>query len=210
MNILIVDDHFLIRKGVRMLLERWEAVETIEEADNGTDAIALAEQKQPDVVILDLSMPEGLDGFTAAQNIHKTVPEAKIIVLTMHDEEAYIQKALRTGISGYLLKNSESNELQEAIEAVMRGERYYRTRIPLEQLEKMVANDSKKSILTPREQEVLRLVTLGYTNIQIGEQLVISPKTVERHKSNMMQKLNLQEIHELIQYGIKNHVADLV
>ncbi len=193
-----------------MLLERWEAVETIEEADNGTDAIALAEQKQPDVVILDLSMPEGLDGFTAAQNIHKTVPNAKIIVLTMHDEEAYIQKALQSGISGYLLKNSESNELQEAIEAVMKGERYYRTRIPLEQLEKMVANDSKKSILTPREQEVLRLVTLGYTNIQIGEQLVISPKTVERHKSNMMQKLNLQEIHELIQYGIKNHVADLV
>lgn len=193
-----------------MLLERWEAVETIEEADNGTDAIALAEQKQPDVVILDLSMPEGLDGFTAAQNIHKTVPNAKIIVLTMHDEEAYIQKALQSGISGYLLKNSESNELQEAIEAVMKGERYYRTRIPLEQLEKMVANDSKKSILTPREQEVLRLVTLGYTNIQIGEQLVISPKTVERHKSNMMQKLNLQEIHELIQYGIKNHVVDLV
>lgn len=210
MNILIVDDHFLIRKGVRMLLERWEAVETIEEADNGTDAIALAEQKQPDVVILDLSMPEGLDGFTAAQNIHKTVPDAKIIVLTMHDEEVYIQKALQSGISGYLLKNSESNELQEAIEAVMKGERYYRTRIPLEQLEKMVANDSKKSILTPREQEVLRLVTLGYTNIQIGEQLVISPKTVERHKSNMMQKLNLQEIHELIQYGIKNHIADLV
>lgn len=210
MNILIVDDHFLIRKGVRMLLERWEDVETIEEADNGTDAIALAEQKQPDVVILDLSMPEGLDGFTAAQNIHKTVPDAKIIVLTMHDEEAYIQKALQSGISGYLLKNSESNELQEAIEAVMKGERYYRTRIPLEQLEKMVANDSKKSILTTREQEVLRLVTLGYTNIQIGEQLVISPKTVERHKSNMMQKLNLQEIHELIQYGIKNHVADLV
>lgn len=193
-----------------MLLERWEVVETIDEADNGTDAIALAEQKQPDVVILDLSMPEGLDGFTAAQNIHKTVPNAKIIVLTMHDEEAYIQKALQSGISGYLLKNSESNELQEAIEAVMKGERYYRTRIPLEQLEKMVANDSKKSILTPREQEVLRLVTLGYTNIQIGEQLVISPKTVERHKSNMMQKLNLQEIHELIQYGIKNHVADLV
>ncbi|MFD0944337.1 response regulator [Savagea faecisuis] len=210
MNILIVDDHFLIRKGVRMLLERWEAVETIEEADNGTDAIALAEQKQPDVVLLDLSMPEGLDGFTAAQNIHKTVPDAKIIVLTMHDEEAYIQKALQSGISGYLLKNSESNELQEAIEAVMRGERYYRTRIPLEQLEKMVANEPQKSILTPREQEVLRLVTLGYTNIQIGEQLVISPKTVERHKSNMMQKLELQEIHELIQYGIKNHVADLV
>lgn len=210
MNILIVDDHFLIRKGVRMLLERWDAVKTIEEADNGTDAIVLAEQKQPDVVLLDLSMPEGLDGFTAAQNIHKTVPNAKIIVLTMHDEEAYIQKALQLGISGYLLKNSESNELQEAIEAVMRGERYYRTRIPLEQLEKMEASDSRKSVLTPREQEVLRLVTLGYTNIQIGEQLVISPKTVERHKSNMMQKLQLQEIHELIQYGIKNHVADLV
>ena len=210
MNILIVDDHFLIRKGVRMLLERWDAVKTIEEADNGTDAIVLAEQKQPDVVLLDLSMPEGLDGFTAAQNIHKTVPNAKIIVLTMHDEEAYIQKALQLGISGYLLKNSESNELQEAIEAVMRGERYYRTRIPLEQLEKMEASDSRKSVLTPREQEVLRLVTLGYTNIQIGERLVISPKTVERHKSNMMQKLQLQEIHELIQYGIKNHVADLV
>lgn len=210
MKIVIVDDHLLIRKGVRLLLERMPQIEAIYEADNGTDAIMLAEKHQPQVVLLDLSMPDGLDGFTAAQNILSTTPTTKIIVLTMHDEEIYIKKALQCNIAGYLLKNSERNELQEAIEAVTRGELYYRTNIADDLLQKLKTSGDQSSVLTQREKEVLRLVALGYGNIQVGEQLSISTKTVERHKANMMHKLNLKEPHELIKYSIKNNYIDLV
>lgn len=208
MKILIVDDHLLIRKGVRLLLERIPYITEVYEADSGTAAMMLAQKYMPDVILLDLSMPGGLDGFTTARNIQATVPSTKIIVLTMHDEEAYIKKALQHNIAGYLLKNSEGNELADAIETVSRGERYYRTPLSAEQLEKLKGNN-EHSVLTPREREVLRLVALGYSNIQIGEQLSISTKTVERHKSNMMNKLALKESHELIQYGIKNDYLSL-
>lgn len=203
MKILIVDDHLLIRKGVRLLLERIPAITEVYEAESGTVAMTLAQKYEPSIVLLDLSMPGGLDGFTTARNIQKTVPNAKIIVLTMHDEEAYIKKALQHNIAGYLLKNSEGNELAEAIDTVAKGGRYYRTSLSAEQLNKLEYQE-EGSVLTPRERGVLRLVALGYSNIQIGEQLSISTKTVERHKSNMMHKLELKEPHELIQYGIKN------
>lgn len=210
MNLLIVDDHLLIRKGVRLLVEKLPTIDMIFEADNGTDAIRIVETQPIDVVILDLSMPDGLDGFTAAQNMLQTNPAIRIIVLTMHDEEVYIQKALQTNIAGYLLKNSEENELEDAIHAVMAGDYFYRTKLTDEQIKKLKNNDSHTSVLTPREQEVLRLVSLGYTNIQIASQLLISTKTVERHKANMMHKLRLNEPHELIQYGIRNNYTDLV
>ncbi|WP_108307801.1 response regulator [Metalysinibacillus jejuensis] len=208
MKILIVDDHLLIRKGVRLLLERVAYITAIYEADSGTAAITYAQKYQPDVVLLDLSMPGGLDGFTTARNIKANLPQVKIIVLTMHDEEVYIQQALQQNIEGYLLKNSEGNEVAEAIETVMCGERYYRTPLSAEQLAKL-KSPTTRSVLTPREKEVLRLVALGYTNIQIGEQLSISTKTVERHKANMMHKLALKESHELVQYGIKNDYLSL-
>ncbi len=210
LNLLIVDDHLLIRKGVRLLIEKSDLIDTIFEADNGTDAIRMVEMNAIDVVILDLSMPDGLDGFTAAKNMLQTNPTIKIIVLTMHDEEVYIQKAIQSNIHGYLLKNSEENEMIEAIQAVTSGKFFYRTRLTDEQLLKLKKDHSATSILTPREQEVLRLVSLGYSNMKIGSQLLISTKTVERHKANMMQKLQLKESHELIQYGIRNNYIDLV
>lgn len=210
MNLLIVDDHLLIRKGVRLLVEKLPTIGMIFEADNGTDAVRMVETQQIDIVILDLSMPDGLDGFTAAQNMLRTNPSIRIIVLTMHDEEVYIQKALQSNIAGYLLKNSEENELKDAIDAVLAGNYFYRTKLTDEQIQKLKNNDTHASVLTPREQEVLRLVSLGYSNVQIAEQLIISTKTVERHKSNMMQKLQLKGPHELIQYGIRNNYVDLV
>lgn len=208
MKLLIVDDHLLIRKGVRLLLEKIPSVHEIIEADNGTAAITLAQQQQPAIILLDLSMPGGLDGFTVAKSLQATVPQAKIIVLTMHDEEAYIKQALQLNIAGYLLKNSEENELEEAIQTVSNGQSFYRTKMPIEVLLKLKRN-AATSVLTPRETEVLSLVGQGYTNRQVGEQLHISTKTVERHKANMMHKLQLKETHELIQYSIRNHYVDV-
>jgi two-component system response regulator NreC len=159
---------------------------------------------------MDLSMPNGVDGFAATMNIRRQLPACKIILLTMHDEEIYVQKAIQTGAHGYILKKSQSGELNEAILTVLRGERFYRTGIPQEQLQKMFDKKWKKSsILTMREQEIVRLTILGFTNAQIAEKLFISPKTVENHKANIMQKLELKSKHELIRYGIQNHYLDL-
>lgn len=210
MKVLIVDDHVLIRRGIRFLLEEMDEIKEILEADNGSDAIRMGIKHQPEIVIMDLSMPDGLDGFTATKNILSSTDDTKIIVLTMHDEEAYVKKAIECDVSGYLLKNSESNEIEQAIKAVRQGKYYYRTAIPEEQLKQLMENKGKHSVLTQREQEVIRLVSLGFTNIQIGEQLGISPRTVERHKANMMQKLHLKGQHELVQYALKNNYVDLI
>ena len=208
MDVLVVDDHFLIRKGVRLLLERIDAIEHIYEAESGKEAVAIAIREQPDIVLMDLSMPDGLDGFAAARSIIQSTDCTRVIVLTMHDEEVYIRKALRYEISGYLLKNSEANDLERAIVEVSRGNLYYQTSLTEEQLKEM-KEQSRETILTPREEEVLRLVALGYSNQQVAQQLDISTKTVERHKSNMMAKLQLDEQHELIQYGLRNDYTDL-
>lgn len=208
-RILIVDDHVLIRKGIRLLLEGLPGLEITGEACDGTEAILLAERHRPDVILMDLSMPDGLDGFAASQIILSKLKSTKIIVLTMHDEEIYVRKALQLHIHGYLLKNSQANEIQEAIRAVMSGERYYKTQIPEEQLSRLMKVEGTESVLTLREREIIRLTALGYTNIQISQQLSISPKTVENHKSNMMQKLQLKDKHDLIKYAIKNKFIDL-
>lgn len=208
MDVLVVDDHFLIRKGVRLLLERIDTIEQIYEAESGKEAVAIAIREQPDIVLMDLSMPDGLDGFAAARSIIQSTDATRVIVLTMHDEEVYIRKALRYDISGYLLKNSEANDLERAIAEVSRGNLYYQTSLTEEQLKEM-KEQSRETILTPREEEVLRLVALGYSNQQVAKQLDISTKTVERHKSNMMAKLQLDEQHELIQYGLRNDYTDL-
>lgn len=208
MDVLVVDDHFLIRKGVRLLLERIDTIEQIYEAESGKEAVAIAIREQPDIVLMDLSMPDGLDGFAAARSIIQSTDATRVIVLTMHDEEVYIRKALRYAISGYLLKNSEANDLERAIVEVSRGNLYYQTSLTEEQLKEM-KEQSRETILTPREEEVLRLVALGYSNQQVAKQLDISTKTVERHKSNMMAKLQLDEQHELIQYGLRNDYTDL-
>lgn len=209
MKVLIVDDHELIRKGINILLSECDDVTDIFEAKNGTEAIAQVNKYKPDIVLLDISMPDGLDGFAAANHIMSISTNTKIIFLTMHDEEFYIKKSLQHEVQGYLLKNSQMNEIIQAIRAVYRGQRFYRTNIPEEQLERFIQDDKRDSILTPREKEVVQLSSLGYTNIQIGKKLNISPKTVENHKTNIMRKLNLTERYELIQYAIKNELVDL-
>ncbi|MCL1698020.1 MULTISPECIES: response regulator transcription factor [unclassified Lysinibacillus] len=206
-RVLVVDDHVLIRKGIVLLLENYIDIEVVGEAGDGAEAIIQATSLNPDVILMDVSIPNGLDGFTATQEIHKQMPNVKIIMLTMHNEVAYIQKAIAVEANGYILKNSQGGILYEAIHAVYSGRIYYNVGIPQEQLDKLFEHKGHEDqcILTVREQEIMRLTVLGYTNIQIAGQLYISSKTVENHKSNIMQKLNLSNKAELIQYGLTNN-----
>ncbi|MGE7767532.1 response regulator [Peribacillus sp. NPDC096540] len=206
-KVLIVDDHVLIRKGIVLLLESYPDIEIVGEAGDGEEAIIYAARMQPDVILMDISIPNGLDGFTAAQEILKQLKHVKVILLTMHNEIIYIQKAIEISAQGYLLKNSQGGELYEAIKTVYNGKKYYKVGLPKERVEKLFKNKGKDkpSILTIREQEIVRLIILGYTNIQIAGKLSISGKTVENHKANIMQKLDLKKKSELIQYGLANN-----
>lgn len=205
-KILLVDDHILIRKGIALLLGNYVDITVVGEANDGEEAIQLAYQTEPDVILMDISIPNGLDGFTATKEIKKDLPEAKIIMLTMHNEIAYIQQALEVGADGYLLKNSQGGEMYEAIQSVYLGRRYYEVGLPQEQIEKLMRKKGKNNqdILSIREQEIVRLTILGFMNLQIAEKLFISAKTVENHKANIMKKLNFKSKAELIQYGITN------
>ena len=205
-NVLLVDDHILIRKGIALLLENHEDISVVGEANDGEEAIQLAYQTNPDVILMDISIPNGLDGFTATKEIKKNLPHIKIIFLTMHNEIAYIQQAIEVEADGYILKNSQGGIMYEAIQAVYNKKAFYEVGLPKEQLEKLFKNkgNQKGEVLSTREQEIVRLTILGYTNIQIAEKLFISSKTVENHKANIMQKLHLKGKSELIQYGIAN------
>ncbi|MFF5994682.1 response regulator transcription factor [Lysinibacillus sp. KU-BSD001] len=205
-KILLVDDHVLIRKGIALLLGNYPDITVVGEASDGEEAIQLAYQTEPHVILMDISIPNGLDGFTATKEIKKNLPETKVIMLTMHNEIAYIQQAMEVGADGYILKNSQGGEMYEAIQSVYTGRRYYEVGLPQEQIEKLFKKKGKNNpdVLSTREQEIVRLTILGFTNMQIADKLFISAKTVENHKANIMQKLHLKSKAELIQYGITN------
>lgn len=210
-NVLLVDDHVLIRKGIALLLENLGDVSVVGEANDGEEAIQLAYQTNPDVILMDISIPNGIDGFTATKEIKKNLPDIKIIILTMHNEVAYIQQAIEVGADGYILKNSQGGIMYEAIQTVYNNKPFYEVGLPQEQIEKLFKNkgNQKVDVLSTREQEIVRLTILGYTNVQIAEKLFISSKTVESHKSNIMQKLSLKNKAQLIQYGIANGYIQL-
>jgi two-component system, NarL family, response regulator NreC len=209
-KVLIVDDHILIRKGLVLLLESYNNIQIIGEAGTGEEAILLAARNNPDVILMDISMPNGLDGFIAAEEILKLNQNVKIILLSMHDEEVYIQKAIEMNVHGYILKKSQGGELYKSIQTVYNGKNYYKVGIPNEQIERMLKKrNSQTSVLSIREKEILRLTILGFTNKKISEKLIISPKTVENHKANIMKKLNLKDKSDMIQYGINNNYVEM-
>ena len=138
MKVLVVDDHDLIRKGIILLLENNKDIEVVGDAGDGHEALVLAMQTEPDVVLMDISMPDGLDGFTTTQQLLQQQPTIKVVLLTMHDEEAYICKAIQSGAHGYILKKSQGSELYEAIYHVYHGQRYFQTNLSEEQIDKMI------------------------------------------------------------------------
>ncbi len=204
-RVLIADDHTIVRSGVRLLLQAEPDIEVVGEALNGDEAIALAETLQPDVILMDIGMP-GTNGLEATRQIKTRFPEIRILVLTMHRSDEYFFEMLRAGASGYILKSAETNDLIHALRTVSRGEVFlYPT------MAKQLLNDyldrskdeegAGHALLTPREKEILRLLADGFSNKEIAEHLVVSPSTVHSHRTNLMQKLNLSNRHELIQYA---------
>ncbi|WP_285889533.1 response regulator transcription factor [Paenibacillus glycanilyticus] len=208
-KVIIVDDHAMVRSGLRMLLNGSEDIEVIAEASDGDEGIQAALAHKPDVVLMDLSMPLGKDGLTAAAELKESLPSAAILILTMHDDDEYLFRAIHAGAAGYVLKNAPHEELLAAIRSIARGDAYlYPTatkRLMKEYVDRMKRGDSGDLFhaLSEREKEVLSLTAKGYANKEIAEMLVISVKTVETHKSNVMEKLGLKTRPELIKYAMK-------
>ncbi|MCK9860064.1 response regulator transcription factor [Paenibacillus sp. ATY16] len=209
MKMIIVDDHAMVRSGLRMLLNGTEDMEVVAEASDGDEGIRTALQLKPDVVLMDLSMPQGKDGLTASAELKELLPDTAILILTMHDDDEYLFRAIHAGAAGYVLKNAPHEELLTAIRTIARGDAYlYPTatkRLMKEYVDRMQRGESGDLFhaLSEREKEVLSLTAKGYANKEIAEMLVISVKTVETHKSNVMEKLGLKSRPELIKYAMK-------
>ena len=206
-KVLIVDDHQVVRQGLRTFLELHEDIRVIGEADNGLSAIEMVEQHQPDVVLMDLVMPQ-MDGITATQKIHATGSSAKIIALTSFSEDDKVFPAIQAGAASYLLKDVSPDDLVDAIRAAHHGEARLHpdiTRKLMEQVSqaKNLPHEIPIEQLTVREREVVRLVALGRNNRQIAQELFISEKTVKTHISNILGKLNLEHRTQLAIYAIK-------
>ncbi len=205
-RILLADDHAMLRDGVRMVLESHPGFEVVGTADNGRDAVRLAEELQPDVAVVDVAMP-GLNGLEATRAMRHTSPETAIVVLSMHEGEEYLREALRAGAAGYVLKRAAAKELVGAISAVRRGDKYLDPALTdtliSDYVRQVERGDDTPDSLTERELEVLKLVAEGLTNRQIALQLNISIKTVQTHRANLMDKLNLHDRTELVRYAIR-------
>ncbi|WP_079477686.1 response regulator [Halobacillus salinus] len=208
-RIIIVDDHAVVRSGLKMLLNAQKDMEVIGEASEGDEAYQQVEDKAPQVVLMDLSMPHGKDGLSATSEIKKHFPDTHILILTMHDDEEYLFRGIELGASGCILKNAPHEELMKAIRQVSQGDAYLypsaTKRLMEDYMNKIKQGgqvDSYRS-LTDREREVLALVAKGYANKDIAEKLIISVKTVEAHKARVMEKLQLKTRPELVEYAWK-------
>jgi two-component system response regulator NreC len=207
-RVLLADDHAVLRSGLRLLLTSQSQYEVVGEASSGTETLTQAEQLQPDLILLDLSMP-ALGGLDALPMLRKISPSARILVLTMHDDAQYLRQALKLGASGYVLKKAADSELLAAVRAVLRGEVYVHpsmTRILLEDLlpeAKLTNSENAWDHLSEREQEVLKMVALGHTSAEIAEQLSLSAKTVETYRARGMEKLGLRTRAALVRFALQ-------
>jgi len=206
-EIVVVDDHAIVRAGLRALIQSDPSLNMAGEAAGGLEAISLVEKIQPDVVVLDLSMPD-IDGVQVTRELRARYPEIRILILTVHEDEALLREVIKSGASGYILKHAAEKELNEAIKRVFVGEMYVDPKM-LPALFKHTRSfpsrpETLGEPLTPREVDVLKLIVDGYTNRQIGEELHISMRTVEGHRANIYGKLGLHSRVELVRYA-KEH-----
>lgn len=213
-KILIVDDHVLIREGIRSLLENQPDIEILDEATNGSEAIQKTIALKPDIVLMDITMPV-MGGIEATVAIKEAVPDTKILVLSVHEEDHYLSEILKAGASGYFIKGGSSSELISALRTVQEGHVFlYPTMTKklvgnyLVQLNKGL-NDQNYSNLTPREKEILRLIAEGHSNRDIASMLFLSPATIQTHRSNIMLKLQVHSRSELTKYAISRGIITL-
>jgi two-component system response regulator NreC len=203
-SILIADDHAIVRTGLRALLRSEAGLQLVGEATGGYEAIELVGKTRPDILILDLSMPD-LDGIAVTRQLKPEYPDLLILILTVHGDEAMLREAIRAGASGYIVKHAAEAELIAAIETIRRGDLYVdpaMLRVLLVESPKpRTEQPASPDPLTPRETDVLKLIVQGYTNRQVGEELGISVRTVEGHRANLLEKLGLRTRVELVRYA---------
>jgi DNA-binding NarL/FixJ family response regulator len=209
-RVLIADDHGIVRSGLRLLLERQPDIEVIAEAADGAEAREIAVRERPDLAILDVRMPK-LTGLQVTRELKKQAPEVSVLILSMHDDERYLFEALKAGASGYVLKTQADADLMEAIRAVERGEPFL-TPAAQQALIKDVLERGRQSgdeeELTPREEEIVKLVAEAHTTRQIAKILHLSEKTVENHRANAMRKLGMRDRVELVRYAIRRGLIE--
>jgi len=207
-RVFLADDHQLVRDGLKMLLEADPEVTVVGETGDGRDAVRQVRKLKPDVVILDVAMPE-MNGIEAAQIIHQDAPDAALIILSMYSTKEHIFRALRAGASGYLLKESAAAEVLHAVREVRCGRRYLSTRVSEELIDAFVHPGSEADLSTPletlssRERQILQLVAEGKTSAQIAKTLFLSPKTVDTYRSRLMSKLDIHDIAGLVRFAIQ-------
>jgi two-component system response regulator NreC len=212
-RILLADDHTILRAGLRMMLNAQSDMEVIGEAQDGRQALQEVQRLQPDVVLMDITMPD-LNGIEATRQIKRIQPDVKILVLTMHEHDEYVFQALRAGASGYMLKEALDTELITAIHVIKSGQFYLsptaQSVVVGDYLQRVHTGEERDSYssLTEREREILKLVAEGHTNNQIAELLVISPKTVDTHRTHIMDKLNLHSRAELVKYAMRRGLLE--
>lgn len=207
-RILLADDHAIVRQGFRLILSSQPDFEVIGEASNGREAVERAGELQPDIVVMDVSMPE-LNGIEATRRIAESAPRARVLALSMHKDSVYVREILRAGARGYLLKDSIDNDLLTAVRAIASGEGYLSPAVS-----DAVLSDYRKHVtdpidlLTSREREVLQMIAEGKTNKDIANTLKLSVYTVEAHRGRIMEKLNLHSTGELVRFAIRNGLID--
>ncbi|MBP6820177.1 MAG: response regulator transcription factor [Acidobacteria bacterium] len=212
-NILLADDHNIVRQGLRALLQSEPHFRLVGEASDGIEAVRLAEKLRPDVLITDVMMP-GLNGLEVTRQVAKMLPQTRIIILSMYTNDAYVLEALKNGALGYVLKDSQAADLIQAVKEVIAGNRYLSPPLSERALELYLRKvesvpDDPYELLTSREREVLQLVAEGRTSAEIANRLFISPRTAEGHRANLMKKLGLQNNADLIRLALKRGILPM-
>ncbi len=208
MRVLIADDHGIVRSGLRLLLERQPDIQVIAEAADGAAAREIAVRERPDLAIIDVNMPK-LTGLQATREIKQQAPEVAVLILSMHDDERYLFEALKAGASGYVLKAQADTDLLAAIRAVQRGEPFLTPAAQRTVIRDVLAGDAAgEAELTPREEEIVKLVAEAHTTREIAAILHLSEKTVENHRANAMRKLGMRDRVELVRYAIRRGLIE--
>jgi len=210
-RIVVADDHGIVRKGLRFILERQEDMEVTGEAADGREAVRVAQELQPHIMVMDIAMPH-LNGIDAATQILRHHPQTKIVILSMYADEEFLVRALTVGVKGYLLKDSAEHDLVRAVRAVASGKSFFSPSIAqtlaedyVRQLQRSKVEDSY-DLLTEREREVLQLLAEGHSNKEVATLLEVSPYTIETHRMHLMQKLNLHNTAEIVLYAVRKKI----
>jgi DNA-binding NarL/FixJ family response regulator len=205
-RVVLADDHRLVRSGIRALLDRFEDVEVIGEAANGREVLEVVDEQRPDIVLMDIAMPE-LNGLEAARRIHQQYPNTRVLLLSMYDNEEYVAEALAVGAAGYVLKDASASEFDLAVHAVARGESYLSPAVAKQIVSGHVAPGGEGAVglqrLTPRQREILQLIAEGNSTKEIARKLDLSVKTVETHRAQLMERLDIHDIAGLVRFAIR-------